>query len=30
MQMGPGKGFAALDPQNGYFMAIQLDEWPTD
>ena len=30
MQMGPGKGFAAMDPQGGYFMAIQMDEWPAD
>jgi len=30
MKMGPGRGFAALDPQGGYFMTIQLDEWPAE
>lgn len=29
-QMGPGKGIAVMDPQGGYFLAIQLDEWPED
>lgn len=30
MQMGPGKGICATDPQGGYFCAIQMDEWPSD
>lgn len=30
MQMGPGRGVAALDPQGGYFLAIQMDSWPSD
>ncbi|MCW2924712.1 MAG: cfp30B [Thermoleophilia bacterium] len=30
VRMGPGRGTAALDPQGGYFLVIQLDEWPAD
>lgn len=30
MQMGPGTGIGAMDPQGGYFLAIQMDEWPDD
>ena len=29
-QMGPGRGVMAFDPQGGAFLAIQMDEWPTD
>ena len=29
-QMGPGRGVAATDPQGGYFVALQMDEWPAD
>jgi len=28
MRMGPGKGVCVLDPQGGYFVAYQMDEWP--
>ena len=29
-QMGPGTGIGAIDPQGGFFFAIQMDEWPED
>jgi predicted enzyme related to lactoylglutathione lyase len=30
MRMGPGTGVGIIDPTGGYFVAFQLDEWPTD
>ena len=30
MKMGPGAGVGVVDPQGGYFVAFQLDEWPAD
>jgi uncharacterized protein len=30
MRMGVGVGFGFLDPQGGYAVTIQLDEWPVD
>lgn len=30
MRMGPGIGIGVADPQGGYFVAFQMDEWPAD